>query len=370
MLTEARDPLTGSPVPGKSGGLKRMQEVFGNAAYITGVAPLINIGPVERAVTKADLAPTPTSMGAPSATPPPAPKIPIPTIIPEMGVDSEIVREIHRYNTNAIMLGLPEDNPAMIPGFGGGEEVFAKLMSPAAETSPEVYWQDNVLRLSEVSNTNEAAAEAEEDFHGLTADETKKDLGELNRSRIQVVRVELADERYYLQHAFTKDDEYALKYAYDHPDNPKLPASARVSAAEVDAAYTKEEGALKWLAEEFFIANQGSRFVSNADLQKMAAPSTGYSVSMDGLRAGVTGMLNKWGISTFPPPFLMADGHYLSLADAFQVMADALADLDRTGKLPASVQVAEVWGPDHTPGGHGPNVGDVTPASVGHVVPD
>src|SRR5580658_9208760 len=266
-----------------------------------------------------------------------------------------------------MMLGLPEDNPAMIAGFGGGEEGFAKIISPAAETSPEVYWQDNVLRLSEVSNTNEAAAEAAGDFDGLTAEETKKDFGELKRTKIQVVRVELADERYYLQHAFTKDDEYALKYAYDHPDNPKLPAEARVGAAEVDAAYAKEEGALKWLAEDFFPANQGSRFVSNADLQKMAAPSTGYSVPMDGLRAGVTEMLDKWGIDTFPPPYLKADGHYLSLADGFQVMADALAELDRTGKLPASVQVAEVWGPEHTPGAHGPNAGEVTPASVAHV---
>lgn len=367
MLAEARDPLTGSSVEGKSGGLKRMQEVFGNAAYITGVAPLINIGPVGRAVTKADLGPSPTSMGAPSATPPPVPKIPVPTIIPEIGVDSEIVREVHRYNTNAIMLGLPEDNPAMIAGFGGGEEGFAKLMSPGAETSPEVYWQDNVLRLSEVSNTNEAAAEAAGDFHGLTADETKKDFGDLNRSKIQVVRVELADERYYLQHAFTKDDEYALKYAYDHPDNPKLPADARVHKAEVDAAYAKEEGTLKWLAEDFFPANQGSRFVSNADLQKMAVPSTGYSLSLDGLRAGVTELLNKWGVDTFPPPYMKADGHYLSLADAFQVMTDALAELDRSGKLPASVQVTEVWGPEHTPGAHGPNVGEVTPASVAHV---
>jgi hypothetical protein len=367
MLTEARDPLSGNLVDGKSGGLKRMQEVFGNAAYITGLAPLIDIGPGGSAITKAAPPPPPAGTAAPAAIARPVNKVPVPMIIPETGGDSETVREIHGYNTTAIMLGLPEDNPALIPGFGGGEEGFARLMSPSAETSPEVYWQDNVLRLSEVSNTNEEAAEAEGDFHGLTADETKKDFGELNRSRIQVVRVELADERYYLQHALTKDDEYTLKYAYDHPSNPKLPADARVRAAEVAAAYAKEEGALKWLSEDFFPANHGSRFVSNADLQKMAAPSKGYSVSTDALRAGVTELLNEWGNDTFPPPFMKADGHYLSLADAFQVMADALAELDRTGKLPPSVQVAEVWGPEHTPGAHGPNVGEVTPASMAHV---
>jgi hypothetical protein len=364
MLTEARDPLSGNPVDGRSGGLKRMQEVFGNAAYITGLAPLINIGPVGPAITKT--APPPAGTAAPAAIAPPVNKVPVPMIIPETGGDSEIVHEIHGYNTTAIMLGLPEDNPAQIPGFGGGEEGFARLMSPSVETSPEVYWQDNVLRLSEVSNTNEEAAEAEGDFHGLTADETKKDFGELNRSRIQVVRVELADERYYLQHALTKDDEYTLKYAYDHPSNPTLPADARLGAAEVAAAYAKEEGALKWLAEEFFPANQGSRFVSNADLEKMAGSSAGYSISVSGLQAGVTEMLRKWGNDTFPPPYLEADGHYLSLAEGFQVMTDALAELDRAGKLPASVQVVRVWGPDRTPGGHGPNVGEVTLATVAH----
>jgi hypothetical protein len=364
LLSEARDPLTGKLVPGKSGGLKRMQEVFGEAAYVTGLAPLINTGPQTQ--TRAVLNPTNGVPPAPEGTGAPA-KYPVPTIVPDIGVDSEIVREVRHYNTKAIMLGLPEDNPAQIAGFGGGEEGVAKLLSPADDTSPEVYWQDNVLRLSEVSNTSEAAEEAEGDYHGLTAEETKKDFGDLNRSRIQVVRVELADERYYLQHAFTKDDEYALKYAYDHPEDPKLPAGARLTPAEVEAAYTREQATLQWLAEEFFAANQGSRFVSNADLRKMAAPSKGYAVSMDGLRAGLKDLLEVWGNNTFPPAFVRADGRYLSLADAFQVMTDALSELDRTGKLPASVRVAEVWGPEHTAGAHGPNVGEVTPAEIAHV---
>src|ERR1700722_16721363 len=37
FLTEARDPLTGAAEPGKAGGLKKMQEVFGQAACITGL---------------------------------------------------------------------------------------------------------------------------------------------------------------------------------------------------------------------------------------------------------------------------------------------------------------------------------------------
>jgi len=243
-------------------------------------------------------------------------------------------------------------------------------VSPAPETSPEVYWQDNVLRLSEISNTSEEAEEAAHDFEGLTADGLKKDLSELNRARIQVVRVKLADERYYLQHSLTKDDDYVLKYAYSHPTNPKLPADSLVSKQDVDAAYAKEQAALTWLADEFIPANPGSRFVSNTDLKTMAGSATGNDVSIEAFRKAVSETLEKWGNDTFPMPYLHVGDRYLSLAEWFQVLTDALANLDRTGKLPESVRVIEVHGPDHTPMGHGPNIGDVTVGSVARVCSD
>ena len=361
ILTEARDPLTGVPQAGKDGGLKRMQEVFGDAVYISGVEPMLDNSPRPAGGATA------TNESSRAYTPADARvKHPVPTFIPEIGGDSESVRQIRNYNNHAIMPGLPEDNRAELPGFGGAEEGFLRLIAPTPQRSPEVYWQDNVLRLSEVSNTSEAAEEADHDYEGLTAKELKEDTGDLNRSRIQVVRVELADERNYLQHAFTKEDEYALKYAYGHPNSPKLPAEARLAPADVDAAYAKEAAALEWLAGEFFTANPGSRFVSSTDLRKVAALSAGYSVSMQGLRTALTDLLAAWGNDTFPPSFLTVDGHYLSLADTFQVMTDALTELDRTGKLPQSVSVVPVYGPLYTPTGHGPNVGEVTAAAVAH----
>jgi hypothetical protein len=75
-------------------------------------------------------------------------------------------------------------------------------------------------------------------------------------------------------------------------------------------------------------------------------------------------MLAKWGNDTFPPSYLLADGHYLSLAETFQVMTDSLAELDRTGKLPQSVKVVRVYGPGEMVQGHGPNIGDVSVASI------
>ena len=78
LLTEARDPITGAPQPGKIGGLKKMQEVFGQAACITGIG--LNV---------------PTLAAS----------------MPDFGSDSEAVNQIRRYNTNAIMFGLPDENP-------------------------------------------------------------------------------------------------------------------------------------------------------------------------------------------------------------------------------------------------------------------
>lgn len=363
ILTGGRDPLTGAPIIGRTGGLAKMQEIFGEAAYVSGTEAMVGFRPVGIRTT-AQVTPAGLKAVSPTAA------LVQPTLVPEIGADTETAYEILRINTKAILRGLPEDNPAKLPGFGGSEFGFGKVLSPSTETSPEVYWQDNVLRLSEVSNTSEAAAEADQDFKGLTSDELKEDFGDLNRSRVQVVRVDLADERYYLRHDLTKDDDYTLKYAYSHPDDPMLPADSLLGKTEVNAAFEREDAALRWLLEEFLPANPGSRFVSNARLKEMAGPSTGYSVSVATLQTAVSEALERWGNNTFPLQYLRVGDHYLSLADWFQVMADALAEKDRTGRLPESVQLVPVYGPDHTPASHGPNVGEVSAASVAHVCSD
>ncbi len=110
FLTEGRNPLTGAPEPETAGGLKAMQEVFGQAAYITGVS----VG-----MEHPEGATHPTMPGAGA----------IPTVRPEIG-DWEVVPLLRRYNTEAILAGLPASNPAHIPGFGGGMAEIGGLMNP------------------------------------------------------------------------------------------------------------------------------------------------------------------------------------------------------------------------------------------------
>jgi hypothetical protein len=358
FLTEARNPLSGAPEPGKVGGLKKMQEVFGEAACITGVTALMRVGPgsaVFRPVTRARVADE-----GPKHVPLP------PGLEPEISGDSEAVQVLRTFNAKAIMFGLPDEQPSRIPGFRDARAGFSKLLSPVADTSPELYWQDSVLRSSEASSDVLRLVHA---AGGVAA--IQKIVEKADRTKLHVVHVELGDERNYLQPAFISGPEFsAMQYAYHHPDSPELPADALRPKSDVDAAYANEDAMLKWASETFVPANPGSRFVSSADLSGMVAPATGFSVSLAGLKTGLTEFLKSWGNDTFAPPLFQADGHYLSRAELFQVLADALAEYHRSGKLPESVQVAQVYGPVRLLTGHGPNEGEVSVAALATICAD
>lgn len=340
FLTEGRDPLTGAPQPGTVGGLKAMQQVFGEAAYITGVS----VGE-----DQPDGAAHPTMPGAGA----------IPTIKPEVG-DWEVIPLLRRYDPDAVLAGLPASNPAHLPGFGGGIVEIGRLMSPVLQASPELFWEDNMLRSSE------SAGHGDRVFHGYDGPETLQDFtSKLDRSNLRIIHMEMGSEVDYLKPNFAKTPlSPSLTYAYAHPDQPQIPAVDQLSKDEVNSAFAKEESSLNWLVSSFFTANPGSRFVSIGDLKRMAGQSTGFSIPTDELRAALKDAVAKWGISTYPPSYFHVGSHYLSLAEAFQVMTDALAELSRTGKLPQSVSVSRVYGPIRMDTGRGPNVGDTTVGSV------
>jgi hypothetical protein len=348
FLTEARDGLTGAPAIG-DGGLKEMQAVFGAAVCLKGLDLSLKTGrPPARVYTKGEV-PGPVPGGV-------KPSIGIYT---EVGGDTETLQALRPYNTSAIIFGVPATNPAQLPGFRESVNHFGDMMAPVPEAAPEIYRQDGVLRISEASRDVQPVKA----FRGV--EPCKALLSRLNRATLHVVQVELGAAEEYLQPAFIKAGlNVPVKYAYDHPQSPKLPPDALLTADDVSAAWSHEEELLRWLAGDFIAANSGSRAVTGADLTKMAGPSAGFAISTASLQASMVALMNKWRHDTFTPSYLKVDDHYLSLAEWFQVMADELAEFHRTGKLPLSVRVADVRGPIYMAEGHGPNIGEVKLADL------
>ena len=342
-LTQARDPLTGDPAAG-DGGLKEMQAVFGSATAIKGLDLGLKDDRAHGRYFKRGDTPGPIPGGVFS----------VPGIYTEVGGDTETLQAMRPYNTSAIIFGIPAVNPAQLPGYTEAVGHFGDMMSPIPETAPEIYWQDAVLRISERTRHVRPVKATDGE------DALKTLLKFLDRDKLHVIQVELGALDSYLQPAFVKNAPNApLKYAYDHPQSPKLLAEDLLPAADVTSNWKKEDEFLSWLTGEYFSANPGTRAVDSADLKQMAGAPTGFSVSTASLQAQMVELMNKWHHDTFTPSYLKVDDKYLSLAEWFQVMTDELAEFHRTGKLPASVQVAKVRGPIYLSTGHGPNVGDV-----------
>lgn len=317
FLTEGRDPLTGAPKPGTSGGLKREQEVFGPAVCITGLTGT-------------------------------------------MGGDAELVHVLARYNKDAILFGIPYANPAKIPGFRGSAMEFSRQMSPLPNTSPELFWQDDRLRTSERSDPLMNVVTATDGPDAFKAFVTK-----LDRAKVRIVHVELGSEQLYYKADFVKGDTWpALKYAYEHTSAPQVPLQQLRKASEIKDSWDKESALLTYLAKEFVPANAQSRFVSSTALREMTPPPAGFAVSAANVQDAAKDLLHMWGTDPLIPFYSKYGQTYLSPADTYQVLADALAEKGRTGKLPESVNVIRVYGPIAGTLDHGPNVGQVPVSAI------
>lgn len=179
FLTDFKDPVTGQPVPGLSGGLKHMQEVFGPAAFIQGVSqPLAG--------------------------------------------DSAVTNEVRKLNTNAMMLGVPpQDTRRGIEAYAASANAFAEVMSPIPDTSPEVFWEDGALRLSNVSLSDNKPHSTDDPIDSL-----KKAFAALNRTKVRVIALEFGSyKRYLLKRPDGSVVWDPMEWMYYHPDSPQFPGT-------------------------------------------------------------------------------------------------------------------------------------------------
>lgn len=321
FLTDFKDPVTGRPVSGVTGGLKHMQEVFGEASFIQGVSETL-------------------------------------------GGDSAVTNEVRKLNANAMMLGVPpSDVRRGIESYGASANAFAQAMSPAPETSPEVFWEDGALRLSNVSLSDNRPRSTDDPIDAL-----KKAFAALDRTKVRVIALEFGSYKRYLvkrpDGSVTWDP---MEWLYYHPDSPQFPPNMKpfLGERDVELAYKNEEAVLNWLLGEYLPANPGSRVLSIRDLRKMASPERPSEVSWDQIKT----LAGDFETRFKPYPtrlvdYLRAGDQYFSDAEAFELMAEALAAAGKAGAPPASIKPLPVYGPISVPNDMGPVKGSVTVRDV------
>jgi hypothetical protein len=314
FLTDHKHLLKGYPDASQAGGLKKAVQVFGSIVSVSGYSE-------------------------------------------ELGGDPEYCHQIRTFVRDAILPGLPEPTtwPARdLNGYRGAVEGLGTLVSPGPDFAPELFWQDNFLRLSDTSGPAVRLFFAQEGPEAL-----KKILDQLDRSRIHILRIRLGSPSIHLQPEFEKNlVSGTVRYSYDNPKPARLPEQAFRPKNEIDAGYDREAAVIRWLEEEYFPANPGSRFVSCRDLLQMTAGGSGSAVPRDILKNAAADLLSQWKkIGNHPPAYAAAEGQYFSLAEMFQLLSNALGQFHREGRIPDSVAMLPVYGPIDMTEEEGPSQG-------------
>ena len=323
FLTDFKDPVTGRPVPGLTGGLKRMQEVFGEAAFIRGLTDTV-------------------------------------------GGDSAITHALRKLNTNGMLMGIPPTDPRRgIESYGASSNAFSLGVSPDPNTSPEVFWEDGSLRLSDFSMTDNRPHSTDD-----LLDTLKKAFAGLDRTKARVITLEFGGYRRYLAKRPDGSILYdPMEWMYFHPDHPDFPLTmkAYVTDPVLEKGYQNEEAVLSWLLDEYLPANPGSRFVSISDLRKMAGPELPPQVDWSQIKAMAAdfdAQFQKHPNRT--SDFIRAGNRFFSNAEAFELMVQALAEVDKSGAPPQSLKPIPMSGPIVVPNDMGPIKGSVTVRDVLH----
>ncbi len=317
FLTEYKDPVTGNPVANLTGGVAAERQTFGPPTLLSGLSL-------------------------------------------KLGSDTAFVHELKRMNIDGVLWGLQDPNPARgIHGYGGSVTGFSSGMSPVAETSPEVYWEDNYLRTSDfgvadlrVFSTTEDAAKLKEAF------------GKIDRSHVRVIHMEYGSYLRYLR--LNGDGQprfHPLFWVWDHPQEPTMPNGipALQGMNDITPKYQAEEANMKWLLEEFLPANPGSRFVSATELKSMATTPLNAEVSRKELAVAVDDLLAGFErIGANPPNYVRSGDTFFSLADMFSLLVQSLASQNKDG----AVRLTELYGPLLFLEGSGSQSGEVSVASV------
>ncbi|MDQ7779221.1 MAG: hypothetical protein RDV41_05880 [Planctomycetota bacterium] len=103
---------------------------------------------------------------------------------------------------------------------------------------------------------------------------------------------------------------------------------------------------IRYLEEEFFPANPGSRWASPDDLMKLAEPEHAYGPGPDEVLAIARALEGGW--KGRPPGLVNAAGRTYSLCESFEALARSLAEFHEKGAWPQKVELTDLLGPIST----------------------
>jgi hypothetical protein len=303
FLTEGKDPYWGEPDPSRAGGLRAALDVFGSVASVAGVTL-------------------------------------------ELGSDAEAMHVVARLTGGPVLapgLQVPESFPARhIHGYRGSVAMVSRELSPAADTAPEVYWESGFLRISSYAGGAVRIVSAHEGPQAL-----QQVIEGLDRSRPHVLQVRLGSPATYMKIPFgPRGYQTPAEHAHDNYKARALPAEALKSPEEIAAAGAAEEATLRWLIDEWFPKNPGSRFTSASELLRRARAAVPAEVPVDQAVAAATDLVTRWReLGMYPPSFAEAGGVYLSLADTFVLLVNALSRAEAASSARAMIALPAVGGP-------------------------
>ncbi|MBM3890747.1 MAG: hypothetical protein FJ388_16685 [Verrucomicrobia bacterium] len=299
-----RDLKTGEQDTTRKGGVALMQEVFGPATVLSGAA---------------------------GATNPPG------------------LLALSDMTGCRVIFGFTDHGPAMFnQDYIPAVLEIRKLVSPTPETSPDVFWFMGCLITSSHPVRNEVGVIGSE----LSPNMASRKFERLDRTRVAVPHMICGTKFIYArasptEYAYASPDRIALPYRAIRQsraaDDFRLPPELLFSEAERKQKLENSRQNLDWLLTKYFPANADSRCVGNRLLLNLTVPYAGDSLSVADLDRAVDGLLRDW--TERPPNFASTGTRYLTLAQAFKLLATALKSHAERGAWPASVQTDMTYGP-------------------------
>jgi hypothetical protein len=313
FLTEYKAPVGGEPDSDRSGGLKLLNEVFGRLSFAGNLSEDVWAGP-------------------------------------------EVIHSLRQVAPVPVVAGLLEPGnyaSRTLHGYPGAVAVLSAALAPDEHCAPEMYWQDGVLRLSETSGSTVRTIRALAGPEAL-----RKTLDGLDRTRPHIVRVQMGHHGIQVKPP-GDGPRSPVRYGYDNPKMPRLPAEQLRPSEEVERQFRTERETLDVLAG-FVASNPGSGFQSIAALAEAAnGADPSRTVDLDTLRSAARNLLDRWSVTgNHPPTYTQSGGRYFSLSEMYQLLAAAL------GKRGKSVARTPVYGPLEFSPEQGPSSGTVQRAAL------